>query len=326
MLLKSIFVESEFAPLKRVILAESEFCFPNAKPSEHELDFLSPESRADFENVSGGDHETLFPERHAAWIKERNDFATVLKKYDVEILKPRKLNDIEKAISGDNGYSNFFVRDPVFTIGNIVIEGTMRFIHRRNEIFTVREIIKEVVMEEECTYLSTPQAEIFSPDDSTFGKGPYLEGGDILVLGKHIFVGSSGLASNIRGYEWLAKLLTPFGYTVEYVPLKANILHLDCALSLVRNGLMIVCESVLINGLPDKLKDWARINITESDCAQLAANGLPINELTYVIDPVFARIGDELGNNGITVEAVDFSISRGFGGSFRCSTQPLLRA
>jgi len=324
--LKSIFVESEFSPLRRVILAESEFCFPFAKKSEQELDFLPPGARADFENLSGGDHEVLFPERHAAWVTERNNFEGILKKYDIEILKPRKLNDVEKSISGDDGYSNFFVRDPIFTIGNFIIEGTMRFIHRRNEIFPVRKIINDVVMKQECVYLSAPRAEIFSSDDRTFGQGPDLEGGDILVLGKHIFVGSSGLASNISGYEWLGKLLTPFGYTVEYVPLKANILHLDCALSLVKNGLMIICESVFINGVPDRLKTWVRINITESDCAQLAANGLPINESTYVIDPVFSRIGDELENNGVTVESVDFSISRGFGGSFRCSTQPLLRA
>lgn len=40
-------------------------------------------------------------------------------------------------------------------------------------------------------------------------------------------------------------LLHHFGYEVIRVPLKNNVLHLDCALSLVRNGLMIVSEDVL---------------------------------------------------------------------------------
>jgi len=37
------------------------------------------------------------------------------------------------------------------------------------------------------------------------------------VLGRHVFVGSSGLASNRLGARWLAKLLAPHGIQVEYV-------------------------------------------------------------------------------------------------------------
>ncbi|MFE2999976.1 hypothetical protein ACFXG4_33870 [Nocardia sp. NPDC059246] len=36
--------------------------------------------------------------------------------------------------------------------------------------------------------------------------------------------------------------------------------------------------------------------------------------------------GKELEGRGITVEYIDFAVSRLFGGAFRCSTQPLLRA
>lgn len=33
--------------------------------------------------------------------------------------------------------------------------------------------------------------------------GPFLEGGDVLVLYKTVFVGNSGQASNDNGYRWL---------------------------------------------------------------------------------------------------------------------------
>jgi glycine amidinotransferase len=35
--------------------------------------------------------------------------------------------------------------------------------------------------------------------------------------------------------------------------------------------------------------------------------------------------GDRIAAHGVTVEYVDFAITRGFGGSFRCTTQPLWR-
>jgi len=34
---------------------------------------------------------------------------------------------------------------------------------------------------------------------------------------------------------------------------------------------------------------------------------------------------NQLAQRGITVEYIDFTISRSFGASFRCSTQPLVR-
>ena len=55
-------------------------------------------------------------------------------------------------------------------------------------------------------------------------------------------MGYSGLASNLAGIQWLANMIGHFGYEVVPVRLHPHILHLDCALSLLREGLMIVCE------------------------------------------------------------------------------------
>ncbi|WP_246258514.1 hypothetical protein [Kroppenstedtia pulmonis] len=48
----------------------------------------------------------------------------------VEVIVPRLLTDYEKEIGKEDGYSNFFVRDPFFTIGHFLIEGSLRFPHR----------------------------------------------------------------------------------------------------------------------------------------------------------------------------------------------------
>lgn len=320
-----IYVESEFAPLKKVVLAQSEFALPPRKLDEAELAFLTPEARQLFENIQGVDHAEAFPERQRDWEKERENFEALLVRYGVEVYKPRLLTKAEKDANYENGYSNFFVRDPFFTVGNVVIEGSLRFPHRRHEVLPVRDVFHKHVMDKECFYIAAPQPEIAEKGDLTLGAGPFIEGGDVLVLGKHVFVGQSGLASNNLGAKWLSKLLSPFGYTVETVRLKPDILHLDCALGLVREGLMIICESALIDGVPEILKKWDRIDIREEETSLLATNGLPLNPDVYALDPVFAHIGEKLEQHGTKVESIDFKITRSFGGSFRCSTQPLLR-
>ncbi|RAJ77555.1 N-dimethylarginine dimethylaminohydrolase [Chitinophaga dinghuensis] len=319
-----IYVESEFAPLKKVVLAQSEFGFPEV-PRPDDLKFLAPEAVQESYEHKGKDFSVAFPDRQAEWELERETFRKVLEKYGVEILRPRMLTTAEKQYAGPDGYANFFARDPFFTIGNMVIEGSMRFLHRRNEILPVREVMLKEVYPAECTYVAAPRPEIAAPDDITLGPGPFIEGGDVLVLGKHIFVGQSGLASNALGARWLEKYLTPYGYTLEVVRLQPDILHLDCALGLIKDGLMVVCEAAFIDGIPQRLRDWQRIDVTYAETSNLATNGLPLSPQVYVTDPAFSHIGERVAEHGIQVEYVDFQISRSFGGSFRCSTQPFLR-
>ena len=320
-----IFVENEFAPLRKVILTVSEFGFPELMNVD-DLRFLSSTTIEGDDANAGKDFGEAYPELQIAWEQERHNFALVLEKYGVEVLRPRKLTELEKIAGGAHGYSNFFVRDPFFTVGNAVIEGSIRFMQRRNEILPFRDLLEREVYQNDCLYVAAPKPALAEQDELALWHGPFIEGGDILVYGKHIFVGNSGLSSNSLGIKWLSKLLQPYGYQIEEVKLHPNILHLDCALGMVREGLMIVCEDAFIHGIPQKLKTWDKIVVSLEEASLLATNGLPINPTVYVTDPVFAYIGDKLSAVGIQVEYVDFQISRSFGGSFRCSTQPLLRS
>ncbi|XUD05090.1 hypothetical protein IGJ34_003104 [Enterococcus sp. AZ177] len=55
------------------------------------------------------------------------------------------------------------------------------------------------------------------------------------------------------------------------------------------------------------------------------ANGLPINDSVYVTDQSFTQLITALESHGVKVETLDYEVSRIFGGSFRCTTQALLR-
>lgn len=318
-----IWVESEFAPLKKVVLSQSEFIFPYDEDDADDYSFLPEESIDMYEgiDVAGKNYKEVFPQRQKQWEEERRQLHTVLEKYGVEVLKPRLLTDEEIQANKASGCCNFFVRDPFFTIGSCVIEGSLRLFHRRKEILPIRDVLMSETAGGNAFYVSIPQADS-SWDSET---GPFLEGGDILVLGKVVFVGNSGHASNHGGYLWLKSFLSHWGYRVVEVPLRKGVLHLDCALSFPREGLMIVCEEAFPDGIPEELKNWEKIRVPYDDIAYLAINGLPINEQTYILDPRFEYIARQLQEKKIQTEFVDFQISRSFGGSFRCSTQPLLR-
>ncbi|GAB2568167.1 dimethylarginine dimethylaminohydrolase family protein [Nocardia heshunensis] len=319
-----MYVESEFAPLRTVVVSQSEFRAPaEAAILGHSMPV--EESAVEIlEAVWGKDFGEVYPAQQKAWEAERDALAAVLTRYGVEVLRPRLFNEDEKAASDRGGYANFFVRDPWFTVGDHVIEGVLQFPHRRMEVLTSRDLLLERVMPTPAKYVS-----LLQPAKSPLGHpgpGPFLEGGDVLVLGSHVFVGHSGMATNDLGVAWLSKYLEPFGYTVTPVDLPEHVLHLDCAIGLVREGLLIACPERLPSGLPEVLRGWEQIEVSEDQAAAMATNGLPIDPQTYILDAEFTDVGTALQARGITVEYLDFSVSRLFGGAFRCSTQPLLRA
>lgn len=322
---REIFVQNEFAPLRRVVLTQSEFHFPLSAESNNDETFLSEEALRLYENVdiAGKSYGEVFPDRQKHWEEEREQLRRVLEKYGVEVLRPRLLTASEIESGKEYGSCNFFVRDPFFTVGNSIIEGSLRFFHRRDEICPVRGLLTDAAYNSDAFYVSVPKPDI--SDGYASEQGPFLEGGDVLVLNQTVFVGNSGQASNHNGYLWLKAYLSHFGYTVIEVPLRPNVLHLDCALSLVRDGLMIVCEEAFADGIPEALKDWDKILVPSEDISHLAVNGLPVNETVYILDPAFSYIAEQLEARQITVERIPFDISRSLGGSFRCSTQPLLR-
>ena len=80
--MKTNFVESEFAPLKRVVLAQSQFYLPE---EENELDtsFLS-EKNLDLFDHKVGDVADLYPDMQTKWENEKVQMAQLLTSYGVE--------------------------------------------------------------------------------------------------------------------------------------------------------------------------------------------------------------------------------------------------
>jgi dimethylargininase len=137
-----------------------------------------------------------------------------------------------------------------------------------------------------------------------------LDGGDVLTLGRTLYVGTSA-RSNAEGVAQLARVLAPFGYSVVAVPLR-GCLHLKSAVTQVAHDLLLLNpEWVDAKCFPGC--DAQAIDPSEPH----AANALRIGEA--VIHPASCpRTRDLLRHARIDVRSVDMSETEKAEGGVTC--------
>ena len=83
---ETVMVKSEFAPLKKVVLTQSEFIFPMNSISDDVEEVLDEETLQMYKDVDGKNYKEAFPERQIKWEQERENLKQVLEKYGVEVV------------------------------------------------------------------------------------------------------------------------------------------------------------------------------------------------------------------------------------------------
>jgi dimethylargininase len=126
-----------------------------------------------------------------------------------------------------------------------------------------------------------------------------IDGGDVLHLGKTIFVGLTS-RSNASGITQLQILLKPYGYEVEGVPVR-GCLHLKSAVT------QVAPDTLLINRAYVDTKVFPKLRLIEVDPSEpSAANGLRIDD-TVIYPTTFPATQRRLRDQGIKVCPVDIS-------------------
>lgn len=137
-----------------------------------------------------------------------------------------------------------------------------------------------------------------------------LDGGDVLRIGKRVFVGASA-RSNGSGHQQLRELLAPHGYTVESVPMR-DCLHLKSAVTQVRDN------AVLVNPVWVDVAPFAGYECIEVDPSEEhAANALRVGT-ALVYPDCFPRTLGRLRAAGIEVVTVDVSELQKAEGAVTC--------
>jgi N-dimethylarginine dimethylaminohydrolase len=259
------------------------------------------------------------PERARHIERQVEALAELVAREGVTVHRPQRLEGEERTFLAPNGEgAQLFARDGMIVVGDHVIDASLRLKCRQRERYGLRPIIQQAVQQRGAHWSSVPLGSPACVD------GPFLEGGDTLLNGYQIYVGISGCASDLAGADWLQALLGD-KYRVLAVAMKSNVLHLDCALALIKPGLLVYCPTKLIDGLPMSLRDWDKIEVSVDEANRLATNGLVLEEGRVIIDAGNARVIDELRKRGVDVIPLPFDGPISLGGGLRCAHHPLLR-
>ena len=317
---------SEFGKLREVVVGTADHL--HLPPFGKDLSHYNDELRtALLENGNQPlDIAQTFPERHARTAEQIENVVTTYQRHGITVHRPRPYTDDETRHLDvlQQGWSQLYPADPVFVIGKHFLEISIRRAYRRKEVFPLRDLILPMIeADPEAHHVAMPQSAPHTPSGE--GPGPFLEGGDILINGQDVFVGVGELCSDQAGVAWLARYIERWGYKVHPMPIKGPILHALGIMCLLRDGLLMVHSPALAEGLPEPLRDWDVIEITEDEMNAHATVGVSLDDRHYMIDPRFNRIMDQLVSHGVEPVPTPCDAIGFWGGAIRCITLPLIR-
>jgi dimethylargininase len=126
-----------------------------------------------------------------------------------------------------------------------------------------------------------------------------VDGGDVLVVGRRVFVGRSS-RTNEAGIDQMRRMLTPYSYEVEAIEVR-GCLHLKSAVTAVDDDLLLTNRAWL------PLDPFARFDRVEVHPGEpSAANALWVGDLV-IYPAAFPRTLGRLRRRGLRVRTVDAS-------------------
>ena len=187
-----------------------------------------------------------------------------------------------------------FVEDAAIVLDELVVMTRPGALSRREELVDVERALAPF----------RPLAHIRDPAT--------LDGGDVLLVGRRLFVGRSS-RSNDEGIAQLRALVAPAGYDVHAVDLR-GCLHLKSAVTAVEN------DTLLGNGEWVEREAFGDVKWIEVDPSEPhAANALHI-EKDVIYPRAYPRTAERLRSFGISLCLVDASeLAKAEGGVTCCS-------
>lgn len=298
-------VKNETGKLRTVVLGRADNNGPTPLPEEA----YDPKSLAHI-------HANTYP-KEQDMLNEMSAFEKVLKKHDVEVLRPRLIPNLNQIFARDIG----FVIDDVFIKSNILPD-------RAEEWNAIDFIIGQV----EKDKFITPPEEV------------HIEGGDVIVWNDYIFVGTyygadysaiNTARTNRLGFEFL-KGLFPNKIVIDCDLIKsmtnahANALHLDCCFQPIGLDKGIIFEGGFRN--PDHYRRIVEIfgkenlfHIDAEGMYQMNSNIFSISPRVIVSEQRFDQLNNWLEEQGFVIEKIPYHEIGKQEGLLRCSTLPLIR-
>jgi dimethylargininase len=176
---------------------------------------------------------------------------------------------------------SMFVEDPAIVLDELAVIFPLGTESRRPEAASLAQAISKFRKLQHVTLPGT------------------LEGGDILRIGRKLFVGVTK-RSNAEGIRQLSDILAPYHYQVVAVPV-TGCLHLKSAVTFLGRDTLLA-NRAWFDAAPFAAYDWIDVDPTESH----AANALTLGN-TIVFPASFPRTGARIESTGFYVTPLDIS-------------------
>jgi dimethylargininase len=176
---------------------------------------------------------------------------------------------------------SMFVEDPAIVLDELAIIFPLGTESRRLEATSLAQAISKF---RKLEYITLPGT---------------LEGGDILRIGRKLFVGLTK-RSNADGIRQLAAILAPLEYEVIAVPV-TGCLHLKSAVTFLGRN-MLLANRVWFDSAPFSAYDWIDVDPTEPH----AGNALALGS-TVIFPASFPRTRARMEANRFHVTPLDIS-------------------
>ena len=298
-------VNNETSKLKAVVLGTALSLGPTPKLE----DCYDPKSREHVLNNTYPIEEDL--------TQEMQEFCDVLKKYNVTVYRPEKIENYNQIFSRDIA----FVIEDKFVFANVVED-------RSKEIQGIKHLYDQI---EDQNIIHLPES-------------CHVEGGDVMLCGNYVFIGTYSAddyskyitaRTNSQAVDVIEKMF-PNKTIIPFELLKSNddarnsALHLDCCLQPVGNNKAITCP----DGFLDKNQyQWIVdlfgadniFEISREEMYNMHCNIFSIDKNVVVSDRTFTRLNTWLEKNNFIVEKIKYTEVSKQGGLLRCSTLPLIR-
>ncbi|WEV83061.1 dimethylarginine dimethylaminohydrolase family protein [Bacillus velezensis] len=229
-------------------------------------------------------------------LKQHSEFIDILRSHQIEVV----LLPADPALP-----EQVFTRDIGFVLGETAFVSNMAASVRQGE----ETVFQDLLDNKKIPYTRLKKANI--------------EGGDILIADGTVYAGLSKRTDKAAVRE-LQEALPEM--TVVPIPLKEDFLHLDCVFNMISETEALYCKNGLRQKEIDLLAErFEMIEVPEEEQFTLGPNILSIGNQTIISLPQHRHTNRELRKRGYTVIETEFSEIIKSGGSFRCSTLPLVR-
>lgn len=270
-----------------------------------------------------------------------------LKKLNVEVFRPEKLNTAEVHSNGlwkSQGYYSYCPRDGVLVHGKSIIEAPMPLRARYLEAKTFKKIFTKA-LDSGAQWISAPRPtlhddcydiENIQKDKLTLKEmEPCFDAANILRCGYDLFylVSNSG---NKLGAQWLQNTMGP-EFKVHLLENMYSYMHVDSTISFIRPGLVLLNpERVNEKNMPEALNSWDKIWCADpvdigfhapykNASTWVGMNLLMVNPELAIVEEHQTELIKQLQSHKVEVLPLPIRHARTLGGAFHCVTLDLKR-